>query len=145
MAAHPVDYTSVRLLARQFGKVPVDLRRELRPKLRQAGEHVRSGIREEAARFSDTIPRAVRMSVSFASKTGGIRIYVDQKAAPGARALENLGREGTFRHPVFGNRDVWVAQPAHPFFFRVVQRERPRVRKLVEDAVRASLPKGTIT
>jgi hypothetical protein len=26
-----------------------------------------------------------------------------------------------WRHPVFGNRDVWVQQPAHPYFYQAVR------------------------
>ena len=133
---------SVRMLARQFGSVPIELRRELRPKMRRAGEELRADIRSEAAKFSSRIPAAVRMTVGFGSANGGVRIYVDAKQAPEARPLENLGQQGTFRHPVYGNRDVWVEQQAHPFFFPTVKRHRERVRSLVEDAVRASFPKG---
>ena len=140
-----VEYASVRRLAQQFGTVPAELRRELRPRLRLAGERLRGDIRSRAATFSSRIPAAVRMSVAFGSKTGGVRVYVSHKAAPEARQLENQGQAGSFRHPVYGNRDVWVSQTAHPFFFPAVKANRERVRTLVEDAVRASVPKGTIT
>jgi hypothetical protein len=139
-----IEYASVRMLAREFGQVPQELRAELRPKLRQAGEQVRSQIRSNAG-FSSRIPGAVRMTTAFGSKTGGVRIWVDAKKAPHARPLENLGQAGSFRHPVFGNRDVWVSQPAHPFFFPAVKSSGGKVRSLVEDAVRASFPRGTTT
>lgn len=137
-----VEYGSVRMLARQFGAVPQELRSELRPRLRAAGEMVRSQIKSNAG-FSSRIPGAVRMTTAFGSKTGGVRIWVDSKKAPHARPLENLGAAGSFRHPVFGNTDVWVSQPAHPFFFPAVKSSGGKVRSLVEDAVRASFPKGT--
>ncbi len=139
-----VEFTSVRQLAREFGSVPMELRREIRPRMRAAGTAVQNDIRSEAAKFSSSIPKAVRMTTSFTSKTGGVRIWVDAEKAPGARPVENLGREGTFRHPVFGNRERWVEQQAHPFFFPVISRHRARVRTLVEDAVRASFPKGKV-
>lgn len=140
-----VEFNSVRVLAREFGQVPFDLRRELRPRLRQAGDLIRSEAQANAA-WSSRIPGAIRMTVSFASKTGGIRIYVDSKKAPHARPYEGAGRGGTsassFRHPVFGNRNNWVAQPTRPFLFPAVRKAGPKVRSLVEDAVRASFPKG---
>ena len=46
-----------------------------------------------------------------------------QRGLPGAM-------EGTkqWRHPVFGNSDVWVQQPAHPYFFPVVRRLGPAAK-----------------
>lgn len=137
-----IEFSSVRQLAREFGTVPIELRRELRPRMRAAGSQVRAGIQSAAGEFSSRIPGAVRMTTSFASKTGGVRIYVDSKAAPHARPIENLGRAGTFRHPLWGDREHWVSQQAHPFFFPTVKRSAPRVRSLVADAVRASFPTG---
>jgi hypothetical protein len=139
-----VNYVSVRWLARELGGVPKELRRELRPRIRLAGQELVGDLKASSAGFSQSIPPAVRMTVSFASKTGGVRIFVDRKKAPAARPLEHAGAAGTFRHPVFGNRDVWVAQQAHPFFFRTVSKHRDRVRSLVEDAVRASFPRGSM-
>lgn len=136
-----VEFNSVRVLAKEFGGVPKDLRDELRPRMRLAGAKVQRDI-QAGAGFSSRIPGAVRIGVAFGSKTGGVRIYVDQKKVPHARPIENLGRAGTFRHPVFGNREVWVEQPAQPFFFPAVKRNRAQVRELVADAVRASFPKG---
>lgn len=134
-----VHYQSVKELARDWGRVPIELRRELRPRLRQAGEHVRNAVRQNAG-FSSRIPGAVGLTVSFASRTGGVRVRVNSKRAPHARPLENLGKAGSFRHPVYGNRDVWVSQAAHPFFFPAVQANRDKVKGLVADAVRASFP-----
>jgi hypothetical protein len=136
-----VEFNGVRILAREFGTVPIELRRELRPRMRQAGEVVRREI-QSAAGWSSQIPAAVRLTVAFGSKTGGVRIFVDAKKAPHARPLENMGAEGTFRHPVFGNRDNWVAQAARPFFFKTVKANREQVRSLVADAVKASMPRG---
>lgn len=136
-----VQFPSVRKLAREMGSIPLELRRELRPRLRVAGEKVRQDV-QQGASFSGRIPGAVRMTVAFGSKTGGVRIFVDAKKAPHARVLENLGRSGSFRHPVFGDRDNWVAQPARPFFFAAIKRNQGQVREQVADAVRASWPKG---
>lgn len=137
-----VEYASVRLLAQQMHQVPMELRRELRPKLRAAGEQIRQEMQSTAAGFSTRIPGAIRMTTGFGSKTGGVRIFVDAGRAPHARPLENMGQAGTFRHPVFGDRDNWVEQQAHPFFFPVVKRSGEKVRSLVADAVRASWPAG---
>lgn len=136
-----VECSSIRVLARDFGSVPAELRAELRPRMRMAGEHLKTAI-QSAASWSTRIPGAVRMSTAFGSKTGGVRISVSAARAPHARILEHQGVEGFFRHPVFGDRDIWVSQAAHPFFFRTVKAGREQVVSLVADAVRASFPTG---
>ena len=47
-----------------------------------------------------------------------------------------------FRHPVFGEPDVWVSQPTQPFFFPAVRAGTPELQKRISEAVRASMPKG---
>jgi hypothetical protein len=136
-----VEYSSVRKLARDMGGVPMALRREMRPKLRQAGQQLKSELQADYG-WSSRIPGAVRMTTSFGSKTGGVRIFVDAKRAPHARPIENEGQAGKFRHPLFGNRDVWVEQDARPTFFPAVKRNRENVIRLAADAVRATFPRG---
>lgn len=138
-----VDYASIRMMSRELGMVPIELRKELRPRIRAAGDRLRKRIQSNAS-WSSRIPGAVRMTTSFASKTGGIRIFVNQAAAPEARPLENRGQAGTFRHPVYGHRSTWVSQAARPFFLPAIQAEYDNVRTAVEDAVRASFPKGSL-
>lgn len=137
----PVDYTSISVLARELGKVPAELRKELRPKLRAGADHIVRDMRSRAG-YSSRIPSAIRMSVSFSARSGGITIRVDNRRAPHARPLElgnHGGRASSFRHPVFGNRDVWVTQPTRPFFFPAVKAGRAELRRHISDAVRASL------
>lgn len=138
-----VEYLSIRQLAQELGMVPKELRSELRPKLRAGAQHITDDMKSRAS-YSTRIPSAIRMSVSFAARSGGITIRVDNRRAPHARPLElgnHGGRAASFRHPVFGNRDVWVTQPTRPFFFPAVKAGRPQLRKNVSDAVRASLRK----
>ncbi|GIH91939.1 HK97 gp10 family phage protein [Planobispora siamensis] len=106
----------LRKLIRDLGKLPADMRRELRPEMRKAGQRALVKARANAA-WSSRIPAATKLSVSFAKKRPGAVIRVDKGRAPHARPLENLGRRGSFRHPVFGDRDRWVAQRARPFLF----------------------------
>lgn len=137
----PVDHTSIRLLAEQLGKVPVELRRELRPALRSAAESIVNDMRGRAS-YSSRIPGAIRTTVSFARRGGGVTIRVDSNRAPHARVLErgNDGsRSDTFRHPVFGDRDVWVSQPTRPFFFPAVSAGRDQLKKNISDAIRSSI------
>lgn len=140
-----VEYDSVRGLVRAWGRVPIELRRELRPALRHAGEELRSDMRRRAS-YSSRIPGAIGLTVSFSAKGGGIRLRVNSRKAPHARVLErgNLGgRAGTFRHPVFGDRDHWVTQETRPFFFPALKAGRTQVKNNVRGAVLASLREVT--
>jgi len=60
----------------------------------------------------------------------------DEVPAPevGHRHLGPLGPpRGQFRHPVFGNKEVWVDQDMHPFLTPAAERTAPRfTAKLVE-------------
>lgn len=136
-----VEFSSVRKLAQQFGTLPMDTRRELRPRMRAAGELVRRDLQGSYSAWSTRIPGAVRLTTSFGSKTGGVRIFVDAGRAPHARPIENEGAEGTFRHPLWGT-DVWVEQEARPTFFPTIKSHRETVITMVREAVRAAFPKG---
>lgn len=138
-----VEYLGIRHLASELGMVPAELRRELRPRIREAGDHIVRDMRQRAS-YSSRIPGAIRMSVSFAAKSGGLTIRVDSNRAPHARVLERGnqgGRAASFRHPVFGNRENWVTQPTRPFFFPAVMAGRAQLNQHISDAVTASLRK----
>jgi hypothetical protein len=99
-----------------FGPIPNEIRRELRPILRQVAEPVLAKARQNAS-WSTRIPGATRISVGFGRRSAGVAITVSSVKAPHARPLENLGRQGNVRHPLFGNRERWVSQRARPFLF----------------------------
>jgi hypothetical protein len=138
-----VEFSSVTEFAKALGGVPKELRSEMRPALKASADHVVNDMKSNAS-WSTRIPGAIRSRVSFAQSGGGVKITVDQKRAPHARVLEGLtARGGTFRHPVFGNRDVWVSQASRPYFFPAVRAGRDQLRRNITDAVRASLRKAT--
>lgn len=70
----------------------------------------------------------VQASFRIVGQGDNVVVYAGGQGAPEAAPLDNEGKSGTFRHPVFGNRDVWVAQKARPFFtpaFRTVTAALP--------------------
>lgn len=69
------------------------------------------------------LSRATRLRVSTVGRNAGVSVLVDPKKMPeGEKALpKNMEGLKRWRHPVFGNRDMWVQQKAHPFFFRAVR------------------------
>ncbi|MEV7804989.1 HK97 gp10 family phage protein [Microbispora sp. NPDC088329] len=102
-----------------FGPLPAEIRRELRPALSRVAKPVLAEVRANAS-WSTRIPGATRISSSFSRRSAGVAITVSGRKAPHARPLENLGRPGSFRHPVFGDRQRWVSQAARPFLFQAV-------------------------
>jgi hypothetical protein len=137
----PVEYDSVRSAIRGLGRATPELKRQLRPRLRSAGESIRQDMRARAS-YSTRIPGAIGMRTSFSAKGGGVSFRVSVKKAPHSRVMErgNLkGRHGTFRHPVFGDRQTWVSQPTRPYFYPALVAGRPAMERNITDAVRASL------
>lgn len=111
--------------------MPADVRRKLRPALKQAAAPIVAEAKAKAS-WSTRIPGAIRVGVT----KKGVEIRVRAKKAPHARAYEGLTASGTiFRHPVFGDRDVWVAQRTRPFLLPAVRAHRDQVRKAVTDVV----------
>ena len=111
----------IREFIREFGKVPQELRRQLRPELRLIGNEVRAEAQRNAW-WSKKIPRATRVAVGFSKRNPGVSIVVNKNKAPNARPLENQGRTGMVRHPVFGHMDKpWKDQPARPFLAPAAQ------------------------
>lgn len=103
-------------LIKDLGKLEPDLRKELRVEIAAAARKPLAAAKAKAS-WSSRIPAATRLFVSFDKKKPGARLVVNRKKAPNARPLENRGRDGTIRHPVFGNRRVWVSQLARPFLW----------------------------
>jgi hypothetical protein len=70
-------------------------------------------------------------------RSSGIRVSVvaGGAKAPDAAPYENKGVDGFFRHPVFGNREVWVDQKARPFLRPAAEATAPRVTEKVLENV----------
>lgn len=78
------------------------------------GEH--SGLR-------DQLSRATTLSVRTVGRQAGVRISVDGRKMPDHRkALQSYmeGLKKPWRHPVFGNTNVWVTQQPKPYFYKTV-------------------------
>jgi hypothetical protein len=97
-----------------------------RTALREGAEKIAVDARAKAS-WSIRIPGSVRV------KTFGRRISVTADA-PNAAPLENRGKRGTFKHPVFGNADVVVEQEARPFLHPAAELNEP---KLVDGVLQA--------
>lgn len=120
--------------AKELRAMSADVRKEIRPAIREAAQPIVAEARANAS-WSSRIPRAIRLS----NTRRGISIRVNQTRAPHARPYEGIGGNGQFRHPVFG-RDRWVSQATRPFLDPAVAKHRGKVRaalvRVVEDAAR---------
>lgn len=130
------DSSEVRALVKDLRQVEDGklITRELRRELKVAAAPIAAQVKAGAS-WSKRIPRAVSVGTSFSARRTGVFIRVSAKKAPHARPLENGGKTGTFRHPVFGNRERWVSQPARPFLFATVQARMPTVEQAAVQAV----------
>lgn len=119
-----------------------DLRRDMLRTIRGAarpltGEAQRAALRIPSKSGGATGARAeVAAAVTLQVRQTGVRIAVLQKKM-GARAALARGWENPrgWRHPVHGNRDVWVAQDGHPWLYPTLHRGRPKVAAAVQQVL----------
>lgn len=121
-------------LIKDLGQLPPDLRKELRPALRKAAHPVLEEMRRNAS-WSSRIPSATKISTSLSGSRAGVSLRTNAARAPHARPYEHGGSAGNFRHPVFGDKERWVAQRARPYFFRSVDDQADNVRDALGDTV----------
>ena len=124
----------IERLIKDLGKIPDDLRRKLRPRLRAAGRVVADDAKARAS-WSTRIPRAIRVSTSFTARRPGVSVVVDKKKAPHGRPYEHGGQPGTFRHPRWGDRRSWFEQRARPFLAPALAAKGDTAGRLITEAV----------
>jgi hypothetical protein len=126
--------SEIQKLVADLGKVPVELRRELRPAVRAAAQEVLQEARSRAS-WSSRIPSATRLQMRFSGRRAGASIVVSAARAPHGRPYEHGGVPGSFRHPVYGNRDNWVTQSARPFLWPAAAAKREAAAREIDKAV----------
>lgn len=121
-----------------LGKMPDDLRKELRPAFRKAAEPILRDAKSRAS-WSTRIPGAITLGTSFTARNPGVRMKVNSTKAPHARPFEfGSGRNRNLRHRVFGHQDRWVEQKVRPFFFPAVRAGEAGVVQQTNAAVMAT-------
>ena len=127
-----LDTKDVTRFASQMRKAAPLVYKDLGQNLRAAGELVANDARRRAS-FSSNIPATIKVRRRAAA--------VAVQAGPGtfphageAAAFEHQGNPGTFRHPVFGHREVWVNQQAHPFLQPAAEANVEQVAQMMENA-----------
>jgi hypothetical protein len=127
-----VDRSQLQNLIRDLHEVPPAIRREFRPIVKKAAAPTLTRMKSNAS-WSTRIPGAITMRA--ANTTAGVQFRTDAGRAPHARPIEHDGEPGTFRHPVYGNREVWRPQAARPFFYRAVEATADQVRDGIADGL----------
>lgn len=120
----------VRKLVNDLRKIGDGVGRNLGKEFKRAAGPVAQQARANAS-WSSRIPGAISVGVSSSRRYPGAQIKVSKGKAPHARLFEFPGRGGSFRHPVFGNREVWVDQRGRPFI-------RPAVREKGGEFIKAA-------
>lgn len=120
-----------------------DLRKELHAGLKRAARPLIPKTRAEAMRRlpqgGGLAARVAKVPQRVDVRTGrdpGVRLVVS-KSSRGSAAAAGANR-GVVRHPVFGNRDVWVAQSVPPGWFDDPIKDSaraPAIRRDLEQAI----------
>jgi len=122
-----------------------DLTKEMKRAVQPAVGEIRSGLMGMSTSGLDSAAPGLRTSVlrklKTEVKTSGaprVRVKIGKKGMPRkfANAPKRLNALKGWRHPVFGNREVWVHQIGEPDFFdRPLRQRRGEMRKAIMDAV----------
>lgn len=132
-----VDTSDFKNFARDLRAADPALAASLRKKLKEAGDIVAVDARARAS-FSKQIAPTIRTSVRVTSVSVSARGVLADLMELGNKG----GSVGAFRHPVFGNKNVWVSQSMHPYLQPAVDAKGDeaceRIFDALDDAVRVA-------
>lgn len=137
------DLQAVTKALRAAGDQGKGLRKELYAGLNRATKDVRedmkAGIPASLPSRGGLASEVHRTTSLTTTTTGGGRNPGVRIRARGRRGIARMNR-GSFRHPVFGNRDVWVTQTAgvtKGFLDQPFEKSKPQLQRAVLDAIAA--------
>jgi len=135
----------LRKLARQLRTVgdAKAIRRDLTKGLRAAARPAQQEAKAAALALPSKRPGSTGLRRQIAAATGtqvrttgrnaGVKIRVSKKRMGDKARLPRLMNKGTWRHPVFGNREVWVTQTSRYLWFdRPLLLSGPLVRREIK-------------
>ncbi len=130
MSAIQIDTSQLASLAKDLRKAAPAVSKSFNAGLKAAGDIVAEEARNRAS-FSSRIPGSIKV------RRAGVKVKV-VAGGPGAEdaaPYEHGGKPGTFRHPVFGQQNVWVDQQARPYLGPAAEAKENEVLQAVLDAV----------
>jgi HK97 gp10 family phage protein len=116
-------------LLRDLKKLEPEVSKELRDRLKEIVNVVASDARQKAPYKTGKLAKKIVPSVT--NKGAAVLSKAEH-----ARIMEFGGR-----HPVFGNRNTWVFQPARPHVFPAVEAHRADVDRQGQEALDNALRK----
>jgi|GEM_PF-1125144 len=128
-----IDTRDFRQVARSLYKARGKMGKDLRKRLRNAGEIMAVEARSIASEHSETIPPTAKVRVAGATVAvvaGGKGVAIAglfELGNTGASKAATASRGGHFRHPVFGDRTQWVSQEMHRYMAPAYDATRGRV------------------
>lgn len=82
------------------------------------------------------IARAIQVKLTTSGWRSGVRIRVDGTKLGEQRALPKaLDSPRGWKHPVFGDRNVWVAQRGEPWWGVTIEPRVPGMRRRMQDVI----------
>jgi hypothetical protein len=116
-------------------------RKELRTAAKPLVPAIRASIRQisssrpySTAGLRGQMSKATTLQVKTAGKQASVVLRVDGRKMPlnaGSLPAYMEGSKPRWRHPVYGNRNNWVQQPARPYFYNKLAVAGPRTRQAV--------------
>jgi hypothetical protein len=133
-------------LRRIDGSLPAELRQQLREAAAPLVSRAKARVRAVPARTQHRsglrrrIARGIRSEVA-SSRNPRVAVSVRMQDPAEKNIPGYIDRKSGWRHPVFGNRHVWVRQETGGSFFAETMREgKPdldkRVRRVLDEAVK---------
>lgn len=126
-----VDATQLVKLARKLEGAPPRLSRDVRGRFRAIGRIVGDAARDEAG-WSSRIPDTVKVRVT----ANAIVIEAGGPDAPHA-ALAEL--RGTWRHPLFGDKEHWYSETKPKFLTPAYEKSQAEVGEEMVRAIETTL------
>lgn len=96
-------------------------------------EKAQGRAQRRGAGLRETIAAGVRLQVT----AKGVRIIASSDRLPEKQKslVRRLDSDKGWRHPVFGNRDVWVAERGGPWFGATIKPKAPAFRAAILEAM----------
>jgi hypothetical protein len=118
------------------------LARALRKKLRKAGEETVTDMKGVVGSgdLRGGISGGIRTAVATGKSRQGVSIEsTGNKLGPQRKGMHRAWNKGSFRHPVYGNKNKWVHQSGNRFFGGTIRKHEDDMREAVLDALDEAL------
>lgn len=130
-----IDPAEWHRLKQELDRFDPALAKALRQRIRNAGMVAADAVKASLSKPSPSggsspmdpevraqLIAATRVSVSFGKKAAGAKIITgSNRLSTENKNLLKAYNKKLFRHPVFGDKEKWVAQEGRPYFGSVIQ------------------------